>query len=99
MGRLIAECQVAPIVIPIYHMGMDSILPNTKPHIPRAWKKVTVVIGQPIDLADTLKELKDKKASEEEARLALTNVVQESLFKLRITAEIFHAKHLAGASH
>lgn len=40
VGRLISECKKPPIVIPIYHLGMDDILPNTKPYIPRIGKKV-----------------------------------------------------------
>ena len=98
VGRLISECKIEPIVIPIYHFGMDSILPNKKPYIPKFGQKVTVVVGKPIFLTATLNELKNKMASEEETRLAISNLIQESLFKLRITAEIFHAKHLAGAS-
>jgi len=98
VGRLISECRVPPIVVPIYHFGMDSILPNRKPYIPHLGQKVTVVIGKPIPINDTIEELKRNNATKEEAKLALTNVVQKELFKLRITAEIFHAKHLQGAS-
>ena len=98
VGRLISECRIPPIVVPIYHLGMDSILPNKKPHIPHFGQKVTVVIGKPISLKEALTELQEKNATKEEARLVLTNVVQKELFKLRITAEIFHAKHLQGAS-
>ena len=37
VGRLISECRprMLPIVVPIYHLGMDSVLPNKKPYIPR----------------------------------------------------------------
>ena len=28
VGRLIWECKIPPIIVPIYHFGMDSILPN-----------------------------------------------------------------------
>lgn len=98
VGRLISESKIPPIVIPIFHLGMDSILPNTKPYIPRFGQKVTIVIGEPIQLEQTLQELRDSNANDVETRLALTNLVQKTLFKLRVTAEIFHAKHLAGAS-
>jgi monolysocardiolipin acyltransferase len=32
VGRMICEAKVAPVVIPIYHQGMDSILPNRTPY-------------------------------------------------------------------
>ena len=98
VGRLIWECEIPPIIVPIYHFGMDSILPNRKPHIPHFGQKVTFVIGKPIEIKETIEKLKKTNATREEAKLILTNVVQKELFKLRITAEIFHAKHLQGAS-
>ena len=76
---------------------MDKVLPNQTPYIPRMGQKVTLVIGKPIDLNDTLEELKTRQASDEEKRLVLTNVVQNALHQLRITAGIYHGKHLAGA--
>jgi len=98
VGRLISECKIAPIVIPIYHLGMDDILPNKKPYIPKVGNRVTVLVGQPIDLKDTLEELRKSNASAEDMRTAVTNLIQKQLYKLRINAEIFHAKHLTGAS-
>ena len=37
VGRLISECRPRnlPIVVPIYHLGMDTVLPNKRPYIPR----------------------------------------------------------------
>ena len=97
VGRLISECSVTPIVIPIFHLGMEKVFPNERIiHLPRGFKKVTMVIGNPIPLKETLEELKARNANEEETRLVLTNLVQEALFKLRITAEIYHDRHLAG---
>ena len=48
------------------------------------------MIGKPIEIKDTIEELKKTNATREEAKLVLTNVVQKELFKLRINAEIFH---------
>ena len=96
VGRLVAECKKVPIVIPIYHVGMDSILPNKKPYYPRIMQKVTIVVGPPINVQDTLDELKTTDASALDMRLALTNLIQKQLYKLKITAEIYHMYHLAG---
>lgn len=97
VGRLIAESHVDPIVIPIYHVGMDDILPNTRPYFwfsrfPKVGKKVTVLIGEPIPVKDTLKELRNNSASEEVMRKTLTDLIEKHLKELRINTEIYHAK-------
>ncbi len=55
VGHLVLECfkrvpteEESPVVLPIYHLGMDDLLPNTKPYFPRVAKRVTVCIGEPI---------------------------------------------------
>ncbi|XP_065315912.1 tafazzin-like isoform X2 [Gordionus sp. m RMFG-2023] len=35
IGRIISECDIVPIVLPFFHLGMDKILPNKRPYIPR----------------------------------------------------------------
>ena len=76
---------------------MDDILPNIKPHFwfsrfPKLGKKVTVLIGKPIPVKETVDYLKNKNASEEEMRKTLTDLIEKHLKSLRINAEIYHAK-------
>ena len=38
VGRLIAECTKTPIVIPVWHVGMEDIQPTRSPYIPQLFK-------------------------------------------------------------
>ncbi|XP_050450599.1 tafazzin isoform X1 [Cataglyphis hispanica] len=98
VGRLILESPVTPIVIPIYHLGMDDILPNEPPYMFRTGKKVTMNYGEPIDFSGMLADLRASKASEMEARKAITDRIQEELirylniFRLKAVTEKLHTK-------
>ena len=92
IARLIDECEKVPIVIPIYHLGMDSILPNRKPYIPWVGQKVTICIGEPIDLTADIKEVRDRNVSHEEFRIEITRLLQAKMKKLQKETEIWHAK-------
>jgi hypothetical protein len=58
-------------------------------------KKVTVVVGNPIKLDSILEDLQQRDASDEERRRVVTDVVQASLYKLRVVSEVLHARHLS----
>lgn len=79
IGRLILESPVTPLVIPICHLGMDQVLPNEPPYMFKTRKKVTMNYGEPIDFSELLKNLKETKATEVEARKAITDRIQEEL--------------------
>lgn len=92
VGRLVYESPVCPIVLPFYHIGMDDILPNRKPYIPRVGKLVTVVVGEPMDFKDLVSEMKAKKEDPTTARKVITDRIQEELGRLRDQAEELHEK-------
>jgi monolysocardiolipin acyltransferase len=50
-------------VLPFYHYGLDDILPNKQPYVPRTKQKTTIVIGKPIYFDELVKELKEKQKS------------------------------------
>ena len=61
VGRLIADAEQTPIVLPFYHFGMDDILPNKTPYRMQINKKATIVIGKPIYFDEMVIELKEQK--------------------------------------
>ncbi|CAD6235090.1 unnamed protein product [Miscanthus lutarioriparius] len=53
VGRLVMDADSLPVVIPFVHTGMQDIMPVGK-RIPRAGKRVIVVVGDPISFDDLL---------------------------------------------
>ncbi|XP_066975796.1 tafazzin isoform X2 [Macrobrachium rosenbergii] len=96
VGRLIYESPVCPIVLPFYHVGMDAVLPNKAPYIPRVGKKVTVLIGEPMDFKEIVAEMKAKQEDPTTARKIITDKIQEEIWRLRERAEELHEKMLQG---
>lgn len=90
VGRLIADCVHTPLVLPIWHVGIDDILPNSKPYIPRTGKNVTMLVGNPMDFSDMLQNLRDSKSSPKEIRKRITDAIQDELRELQHQAENLH---------
>lgn len=94
VGRMIMESPVTPIVVPIWHIGMDEVLPNTPPYILRFHKRLTFNYGKPIDLSELVATLREKRASDMEARKVITDYIQDVLHKLKLETEELHAMSL-----
>lgn len=90
VGRLISDTQRTPLVLPIWHVGMDSILPNKKPYIPQIKKKLTILIGQPLDFTSEVEVLKSLKKTPMEIRKHITDLLQADFLRLRELAEGLH---------
>lgn len=74
---MIYECPVVPIIVPIWHEGMDEVLPNYPPYIIKFGKKITINVGEPIDISDLVNSLKANKTPEPIARKIITDELQE----------------------
>lgn len=77
VGRMIYECPVVPIIVPIWHEGMDEVLPNYPPYILKFGKKITINIGEPIDISELVNGLKADNTPEPIARKIITDKLQE----------------------
>jgi monolysocardiolipin acyltransferase len=59
VGRLVMDADSLPVVIPFVHTGMQDIMPVGK-RIPRAGKRVIVVVGDPINFNDLIIDNSDE---------------------------------------
>lgn len=75
----------------MWHIGMDSVLPNTPPYVLRFGKRITMNYGNPIDLSETVAKLKRQKVSEQVARKVLTDTIQEVMLELQKETESLHS--------
>ncbi|CAG2192183.1 TAZ [Mytilus edulis] len=92
VGRLVAEAKKIPIVLPMYHVGMDDILPNNKPYVPRIRKKVTLLIGQPMEFTEDVELMRHMKKTPTEIRKYITDKIQDEIYKLKEKAERLHVE-------
>lgn len=83
VGRLVADCSAAPLILPVWHEGMDAVLPNTEPYLLKFRKQVFLNVGEPIQIHHLLDKLRSANASEEETRAAITACIQDELLRLR----------------
>lgn len=101
VGRMIYESPVMPIIVPIWHEGMDNVLPNYPPYILKFGKKITINVGQPINISDLVSNLKLKNTPEPIARKIITDRLQEEMnvcfnsksshfFKLKFQFKLTH---------
>ena len=90
IGQLIAEAKITPTVIPFYHFGMDSILPNKSPYIPKLFQKLTVLVGDPIDFRSILEAQDKTKRNAVLLRRQITDIIQVKMAELKMQAEVLH---------
>lgn len=76
---MIYECKQIPIIIPIWHKGMDTVLPNEPPYYLRLGKHVTVNFGNPIDLSELITSLRKDNMPEPDARKVITDRLEQEM--------------------
>jgi len=99
VGRLVNDARSLPIVIPIFHIGMDKVLPNPRPGekqtvLVRPGHLVTVNIGNPVNLGQVVEKLRRDRASEEERRKVITDVIEDAMAELEKDTEKKHRENL-----
>lgn len=98
VGRLIRECKEGALFLPVFHVGMNQVLPNPskpgegQPLRFRTGNLVTVCIGEPIELGDSIAQV--KHLPEQESWSYLTSKVQSAMQDLEQQARAFHKLNL-----
>jgi len=87
VGRLVWDCATPPILLPVVHLGMDTVLPNPEEGEAqsariRIGNLVTVNIGTPVDLEGLVEKLKLTGMGAVDARIAVTKELQDIMGKL-----------------
>lgn len=78
IGRVIANAPKAPIVVPVFHLGLEHVMPQDEKNdimgvIPLTGKRITVKVGDPVPVADLIDQYFVRaaaRAAKREARRA-----------------------------
>ncbi|KAL1448872.1 hypothetical protein WDU94_000125 [Cyamophila willieti] len=73
---------------------METVLPNEPPYYLRRGKTLTFNVGPPLDLTPTLDKIRANGLSSEEARIMLTELIQDKLYELKRETEELHQEHV-----
>ena len=94
------EAGLGLVLVPVTHMGMDSVLPNpaspddSQPCVLRPGNLVTVNIGRPLDMDQMVQDLKQRKVEAVEARRMITEHVQSVMETMYQETKILHRQNI-----
>ncbi|KAI0986623.1 hypothetical protein GJ496_002808 [Pomphorhynchus laevis] len=82
VSRLIMECKKIPQVVPIFLEGMERVLPNYSPYVPRVNQTIGIAVGDNLDFSELISQLKSSGSSNAQIRSVIAKRIQDELNKL-----------------
>jgi monolysocardiolipin acyltransferase len=74
-GKLIADAEPSPYVVPIFHRGMERMLPlGTR--VPRFGNRIDIIVGEPLTFDEMIAEYRAEGRSETELYLAIAAALE-----------------------
>ena len=100
VGRLIWNSSSSPAILPVIHIGMNKILPNPssdqekQSYVMRPGNLVTVNVGQPVQLEEMVRDLRERGVDAVQARRELTREVQTVMERLYEETRQLHRQNI-----
>jgi len=82
IGKLVESSNVTPLVLPLYHLGFDKLMPLKKPYRPHPFQSISVLVGEPLDFGPLVLKNKEHGRKPEDTYIAVTKSVELSLIEL-----------------
>lgn len=83
IGRLIADAQPTPLVVPFYHRGLHQLLRKGELIPVSVGKSIHIDVGPPLDLAPHIADMRARGMPERDIHLALAERVGAAIGELR----------------
>ena len=100
VGRLVWNSLTCPVILPVIHLGMNTILPNPRTegekqsYIMRPGNLVTVNIGPPLHLGAMLRDLREAGTDAVSARREITGRVETAMADLYEETRQLHRQNI-----
>jgi monolysocardiolipin acyltransferase len=86
VGRLVADPENIPLVVPFYHLGMTQVMDRGDKIPINIGKRVVVEIGDPIDFRSLIKSEREKGSSDREIYTKITRQIEMVMKDLQLRA-------------
>eukprot|EP01127_Copromyxa_protea_P019327 TRINITY_DN6238_c0_g1_i1.p1 TRINITY_DN6238_c0_g1~~TRINITY_DN6238_c0_g1_i1.p1 ORF type:complete len:175 (-),score=20.12 TRINITY_DN6238_c0_g1_i1:165-689(-) len=89
VGRLVFDADTTPLVVPIYHRGLEKSFPLDRPtkFLPSRTSRWDIIVGDPISFDELVRNHIISDTNPEDVYKIITAVVREKLFLLEETLE------------